>query len=80
MDLKHLFSFIPFLFTLDASAASITDGNKPAPPPNTVIILMDDMDLLPTIVNSIIIKTGIQLWIPVFIKRPLLNSGVTAIN
>ncbi len=38
------------------------------------------MDLLPTIVNSIIIKTGIQLWIPVFIKRPLLNSGVTAIN
>jgi hypothetical protein len=41
---------------------------------------MDDMDLLPTIVNSIIIKTGIQLWIPVFIKRPLLNSGISTIN
>ena len=38
------------------------------------------MDLLPTIVNSIIIKTGIQLWILVFIKRPLLNSGISTIN
>lgn len=43
MDLKCIFSFIPLLFTLGASAASITDGNKPAPPPNIVIILMDDM-------------------------------------
>lgn len=33
MDLKYIFSFIPFLFTLGASAASITDENKPAPTP-----------------------------------------------
>jgi len=43
MNQKYIFSFIVLLFTLGASAASVTHDNKPAPPPNIIIILMDDM-------------------------------------